>query len=305
MSMVQYGLWSNCTNRCDFCLLRERDYISKEEQLHRLKYVKNNLDYVDWDNQFKDGISLLGGELYGITDKEIQESFLELIDKIIEKIIKPHPQAFYSTVTNGIYNPEFLFKVIDKFDSQGLINQTDTNFSYDLKYRFHTEQSRLLCIENIKKYNQRYTKPASVQMILTQNLINEYNSGNFEFNSFRKEVLGGASLYLLYPHKVRTGKVLTDFNFNRHDLIKFVLDIKQKYPDMCSSFILSVINSSKFKYTGYYVRDPLYNESDYSQQPVLDEDKSDTNPECGHSTLYQCYADCNRCMLCDIEEMLE
>lgn len=301
MSMVQFGMWSNCTNRCDFCLLKERDYISKEEQLHRIEYIIENINYIDWNGKFRNGISLLGGELYGIVDPDVQNKFLELIDTIIEKIIKKvnWEYCFYSTVTNGIYNPEFLFRVIDKFKDQGLLNHVDINFSYDLKYRFHSEESRKLCLENIKKYNDRYGKKVSVQMILTQHVINEYNAGRLEFNDFVKNVLNDNQLNLLYPHTVRTGKVLDDFFFNRKDFIKFILSIREKYPGMCNNFIQSVINSSKFKYAGYYDR----KSNDVSQQPVLEDDKVVFNNDCGHSVLYQCYDDCDRCMLCDIEEL--
>ena len=50
---------------------------------------------------------MLGGELYYISDVEIQKKFLELIDAIISKILKvsANPDCKYSTVTNGLYDP--------------------------------------------------------------------------------------------------------------------------------------------------------------------------------------------------------
>ena len=123
-NMVQYSVWSNCCNNCDFCLRRERIPYSREKQLLSLRSIRKNLDYVDWQDKFSDGISLLGGELYYIEDKELQDEFLLLIDDIIEKVLKasPNPNVKYSTVTNGLYNPEFLYKVIDKIVSAVGIN---------------------------------------------------------------------------------------------------------------------------------------------------------------------------------------
>ena len=77
-NILQYSVWANCCNSCDFCLRKERKPYSKEKQLHRLERIKKNLDYIDWQDKFSDGISLLGGELYYIEDKDLQESFLEL-----------------------------------------------------------------------------------------------------------------------------------------------------------------------------------------------------------------------------------
>ena len=99
-NMVQYGVWSNCCNACDFCLRKDRIPYSKEKMLRQLEGIKKNINYVDWVNQFSYGVSLLGGELYYITDPDLQESFLELIDIIIEKVLKvsPNRDVKYSTV---------------------------------------------------------------------------------------------------------------------------------------------------------------------------------------------------------------
>ena len=66
--------------------------------------------------------------------------------------------------------------VLDKFAEKDLLDTVDLNFSYDLKYRFKTEERRILCENNIIKTGERYPRlKVNVQMILTQHLINEYN----------------------------------------------------------------------------------------------------------------------------------
>ena len=42
--MLQYSVWANCCNQCDFCLRKERIPYSKEKMLHRLERIKKNLD---------------------------------------------------------------------------------------------------------------------------------------------------------------------------------------------------------------------------------------------------------------------
>ena len=87
-SMVQYGLWSDCCNNCSFCLRLDRKTTTKEMKLHYIDMLSKNIDYIDWENKFSYGISILGGEIYFIKDEEIQEAYLKLIDKIIDKILK-------------------------------------------------------------------------------------------------------------------------------------------------------------------------------------------------------------------------
>lgn len=300
-NMVQYAVWSNCCNECKFCLRRERIPYSKEKQLWQLNKIKKNLDYVDWENQFSYGISLLGGELYFTQDKEVQDSFLELIDLIIEKVLKvsKNPDCRYSTVTNGLYNPEFLYKVIDKIVNAVGIQKVDINFSYDLKYRFKDEKARLLCLKNINDFHKKYNYSVGVQMILTQYVIDEWKNNNFDVNKFIEENIPGNQLCFLYPHPIETGYTLPDFNFKRSDFLRFIRYLKSANPVVYLSFLQSTKNSCVFKYTGVKER----GSNDYTEAPKLTDGKEDINPKCGHSVLYKCYTDSDKCMLCDLENL--
>ena len=301
--MVQYGVWSNCCNACDFCLRKERIPYSKKKQLFWLDNIKKNIPLIDWKDKFSYGISLLGGELYYITDKELQESFLELIDIIIEKILKvsKNPNCKYSTVTNGIYNPDFLFKVIDKIINTVGIEKIDVNFSYDLKYRFKTEETRKLCLDNINKFHKRYNYSVGVQMILTQYVINLWKDNKFDVNSFIENDIPGNMLCFLYPHPIHTGKKLKDFFFKRSDFLKFILYLKHSNNMVYKSFLYSTKNSGVFKYTGLINK--LY--PDITEQPVLADGKEILNENCGHSILYKCYSDSDKCVLCDLMKLDE
>ena len=300
-NMVQYGVWSNCCNACDFCLREERIPYTKEKQLHMLDMIKHNINYVDWENQFDCGISLLGGELYYITDEDLQKSFLELIDVIIEKILKvsKNPECRYSTVTNGMYEPTFLYKVIDKIRDSVGIKYVDINFSYDLKYRFHSEDRRLQVLKNINDFHNRYNYDVGVQMILTQYVINEWKEGHFDVNKFIDEQIPGNSLCFLYPHPIRTGLVLPDFNFKRKDFLKFLAYLKKVNYKTYVSFIQSVKNSATFKYTGLKDRET----NNEKESPCLSDGKEIINDKCSHSVLYSCYTDCDKCMMCDLEAL--
>lgn len=296
-NMVQYGMWSNCSNNCKFCLLKNKKYSTKLQMLDMIQSVRNNIDCVDWKTEFSSGISLLGGELYYITDTEIQDSFLKLIDVIIKKILKvsENPNCRYSTVTNGLYEPTFLYKVIDKIVSEVGIEKIDVNFSYDLKYRYKSIDDSKLAIKNINNFHNRYNYKVNVQMILTQYVINLWKLGKFDLDNFIKSNIPGNTLTFLYPHPIHNGIKLSEFKFNRSDFIKFISYLKNSYYREYGDFYYSTINSGVFKYTGLIDR---YNKDD-TQKPKLWDGKEELT-SCGHSILYRCYEDCNKCMLCDL-----
>ena len=309
MSMVQYGLWPNCTNNCDFCLLRDRVYKSKEERLRLLEAIKENITLIDWKDKFSDGISLLGGEVLYTDYDEIKESFLDLIDKIVNVIFSQSNIAKLSIVSNGIYDPNILLiPTIEKLKSRSVLDRFDLNFSYDIKYRFHSEESRLKAISNINLVYDNYGMVPCVQTCLTQYLIDAHLDNSFNIFEFQKNNFPHSVLTFLYPHKINTGKVLTDFFFTRSSLMKFVKWMKKNgHQYELENFIYSVINSSQFKYTGLFYRgdvleDKKEKEEEIRQEPTLE--KKQILTSCGHSQLYRCYSDCDKCMLCDLLKVL-
>jgi len=297
MSMVQYGIWPNCCNACQFCLRTERIPISLNKQIKRIRNIRANLNYVDWQDKFKDGISLLGGEVYFITDKNLQDEFILLIDDIIDKVMLPNEYTVYSTVTNGLYDPTFLYKVIDRFLEKGIDkSRIDINFSYDLKYRFKTQSDAQRVIDNINAFHVKYDYVVNVQMILTQYLIDMILNGIFKIEEFENSVVPGNVLAFLYPHPIATGIKLNDFNFKRESLLEVCKFLRENYSRNFEAFVSSVINSSRFKYTGLLET----NSNNIKQKPRLSSDKEHKNNSCGHSKLYQCYSDSDKCMLCDL-----
>ena len=264
----------------------------------RIKSIRENINYIDWEGKFSDGISILGGEVYFIVDKEVQNEFLLLIDDIIEKILKKssNPLCRISVVTNGLYEPSFLFRVFDRVNETVGIQKADINFSYDIKYRYSSEERRQLCIDNINKVHDRYNYRVGVQTITTQYFIEKVLSGEFDIKGFEEEVIPGNELHLLYPHPINPKlPPLPDFQFKRESLIKFALYLKDHHPIQWYNFYYSTLNSETFKFTGM-----IRVEGDGAQPPVLSDGKELINPKCGHSKLYQCYSDSDKCLLCDL-----
>lgn len=300
-NMVQYSVFPNCTNKCDFCLLEDKRFRTLEEILKRIDDISKNLDCVDWKHMFFRGISLLGGELYGYRDPLYETRFLLLLKEICAKILKVSQLARYSTVTNGIYKPDFLFRCVDLISNECGIDRVDVNFSYDLKYRYHTEEARKLALSNINAFHKRYNYKVGVQMILTQHVIDSVFSGNWNIKQFVEEEISGNQLVFLYPHPIKSNgsSNLSDFFFRRVDFLKFLMYLEKNFPDIHMNTILSTKHSGVFKYSGLY--DPQKNAK---QAPVLADGKEVLQEKCNHSILYRCYVDePDKCMLCDIKSL--
>ena len=298
---IQFSTWPNCQNGCKFCLRKERDNWDKDKQIARLEELIKNVDYIDW-SQYTGGVSILGGEVFFVEDCDVKDKFLEFINKLIDKVIIPFKTTRISTVTNGIYDPNnLLFPTFDLVQKRVGIQRADLNVSYDIKYRFSTEERRLRCIQTINELHDRYNYCVGVQTILTQYLIDAINNKEFNIQEFEEEIVPGNLLTFLYPHPINPILItkdnpMDDFKFNRKSFIDFMLYLKKNFPFKYDNFYLSTINSSIRKLTG--ARDPLAGKED--MQPVLSDGKEIINEKCNHSTLYQCYADCDKCMLCDL-----
>jgi len=307
--MIQVGVYANCNNKCAFCTVKDTVPFTEDQIIQEIHNCRENIKYQDWEDKFSDGISIIGGEIYCDWGQRIKDEFLLLVDDIIEKIltVSKNPNCRFSTVTNGMYDPEWLlFPVVDKIAAATPlgVQSCDINFSYDLKYRFATEDRRKLCESTINRFHEKYNYRTGVQMILTQYLIDEILYNGWRPSKFIDEVLPGNFLALLYPHPIHRGRDnnngirIKDFNFRRADLFKVLPIIQEDAPLTYRGFIESTRNSQSFKYTGNFFKSGT---GPVDQPAILSDGKEFKNPSCSHSILYQCYSDSTACLLCDLE----
>lgn len=303
-SMVQYSVWPNCQNNCKFCLRAYREIEDKTFMIERLKELEHNIGVVDWEKEYSRGISLLGGEIFFVEDEDVKEELYRFVNRIIDLVLLKSQEARLSFVTNGIYDPNnSLFKFLDIIKERVGISRADINVSYDIKYRFSSEEKRQMCIRTINAIHERYDYCVGVQTILTQYFINAVFDKTFSISDFESNVIPGNQLTFLYPHPINPVLItkdnpMTDFQFDRKSFFKFMTYLKNNFPRKYDNFYLSVENSGVLKKTGAI--DPLIGLED--AQPVLSDGKQIINEKCGHTVLYKCYTDSDKCMLCDLHE---
>lgn len=303
--MVQYSVWPNCQNSCKFCLRKDRSVYTLDQQLESIDIIKQNIKNIDWNNEYKYGISLLGGELFNITDKKLKSDFISLINEIIDTVFNDNKCEFkrFSTVTNGLYDPDFLIEILNIFKSTIGIKYVDINFSYDIKYRYKNKEDEQKVLSNINLIHKMYDYNIGVQMILTQYVIDQVKSNTFNIHKFINTQIPGNTLTFLYPHPISTGINLDDFFFSRKSFLNFIVYLMNTHSEIYKNFAYSTLNSAKFKYTGLSNKKLKYLYDDKYQLPILTDGKEELNKKCGHSILYQCYSDSDKCILCDLLEL--
>ena len=207
-------------------------------------------------------------------------------------------EALQNLESNTIYIAD-VFSFLESLPNSS-IDLSIIDPPYNLKVaswdRFKNEKDRLQCLSNINAFHKRYDYCVGVQMILTQYVIDLWKENKFEVHKFENEFIPGNIISFLYPHPIHTGLKLTDFNFKRNDFFHFLQYLKKDCYSTYVSFILSTINSCKFKYTGLKEKEIVTECS----QPILSDGKEILNT-CGHSILYKCYSDCDNCILCDLK----
>ena len=83
--------------------------------IRRVRDIRKNLDTIDWKKQFNNGISLLGGEIFYVKDKEVQDEFMLLVEDIIEKM-----GQFYNDKNDNflLSNSKFIMEGLRKMNEK-------------------------------------------------------------------------------------------------------------------------------------------------------------------------------------------
>ena len=143
-------------------------------------------------------------------------------------------------------------------------------------------------------------------MILTQNVIDRILNEGWRPKKFVEENFPGNQLAFLYPHGIHRGndfkgeRLLPGFFFTRASFLKTMRVLQTEDPLLFEAFVKSTRNSAIYKPTGLYFK----GDSGWAEQkPIYTDGKEVVNEDCpvGHSNLYHCYADSDKCMLCDLE----
>ena len=266
--MIQIRLWNDCYNNCAFCSIKNKNITKIEDKkirINKLKELKKNR------------IGIIGGEFFEGQLKGVEKEWLNMINEI---------NCNELFITANLINEQYLLKETLEVRPDILICT-----SYDSVGRFKNDNQKNKWLEKVNSLNNVFCT-----IIPTQNMLED---------SFIEKIK--CSINLCEPHlgiewlknvdKKHYHELLVQQNkiFNlpkRKDLLKWIV----KHPNVLTSMknykfnhfddILSFDNNNSF----IYEFNNRFKDKNFIAQ-------------CGHPYFSRCYADSDKCLMCDIEEM--
>lgn len=223
---IQFELWKNCTNGCDFCFNKGLPCSTKEDKIRILKEVKYRLERLNYE--YYDKIGLIGGELFGnqLEDDEVFKEFYKLFELCIYLLQDKKINQINFTSNLLAKDNSRMYQILDLIKLSGLLNRFELCTSFDTKYRFKGNFT-------IWHYNMLYVKQnypelqTHIEILPTQDFCEKCLSGEFNYEWF-KETYDSAIDYsdlnsgFYYKNKFEMEKEVPGFFPKRETFIKWV-----------------------------------------------------------------------------------
>lgn len=222
---IQYELWKECRNGCEFCFNRGQKSLDKIE---RLNYVIEKLNDPEVDEYNE--IGFIGGEFFDIElrDEKVQRLFFQLFKICADKVQAGKLDKIYVT-TGLIFDIQpYLIPFLEFLRIWGISDKTLLCTSYDTKYRFHTPEKEELWKNNMKYIHEHYNEvKLHTEIIVTQDFINKVLDETFSITKFKEEYNTGIdyiepSSGFYFNDKKDAAKYLIDFFPTKSSFIKFL-----------------------------------------------------------------------------------
>lgn len=263
---IQYELWKECRNGCEFCFNRGQKSLDKIE---RLNYVIKKLNDPEVD-EFNE-IGFIGGEFFDneLRDEKVQRLFFQLFKICADKVHAGKLDKIYVT-TGLIFDIQpYLQPFLEFLRIWGISDKTLLCTSYDTKYRFHTPEKEELWKNNMKYIHEHYNEvKLHTEIIVTQDFINKVLDDTFSITKFKEEFHTGIdyiepSSGFYFNDKKDAAKYLIDFFPTKSSFIKFLKKVSEKHEIDLTTFLSMEVRSDK-----------IYN-IDY--EPTVIENRRDIN----------------------------
>lgn len=304
---LQFELWQDCTNNCDFCYLKEGRVASNAQQkLWALCHVYDTVKNLSPEYQ---AVGLIGGEFFQgqLENKLLKDEFKNLI-MFFDSLVSSGrlKQVWVTASLMSDYLTDFKYCLGDVVNKRAFFICT----SYDTKGRFKSEDQRNTWFANVK-YVKSLGFTVHTQVIATQAFVNE------ALNSYILQRLSAYSMVDFkspgplradYINKTNRTKewyrgLVKDsvakfgdkfFIENRSSFLKFLLKVREvfgyeKLAAFCSNEVRS--NEVQLLQIGETVGNRWDSESE--------------NAPCGHPWDSFCYLDSDACARCDAQSLLE
>lgn len=251
---IQYNMWKNCRNHCEFCFNRGYKTSDDDDKIRILNFVLDKLSDKETDSYNE--IGFIGGEFFDnqLDNKNVKSKFYKMFDICKLRVEKGLLDKIY-VATSLIFDiNKQLIPFIKYISGLGILDKTLFCTSFDLKYRFNNDGDLKTWQNNMIEI-QKYIGDQKVhtEIIFTQFLIDSINSGKFDLCDFSKKY--NTSIDFIEPtfteyfsSREEMIQALPDFFPKRNDFIKFVKEYSDKGIIDINSFLSIKLRSD----TSYY-----------------------------------------------------
>ena len=266
--MIQVRLWNDCYNNCSFCSISNKSITKLEDKRERINKL----------NQLKKSkIGIIGGEFFEGQLKGVEEEWLNMVKSI------GCNELF---ITANLINEQYLLKETLEVRPDILICT-----SYDTVGRFKNEGQKYTWLNRVNSLKNVFCTIIPTEDALNDKFIDKINCGiNLCEPHLGIDWLKFVDKENYHNHLIEENKI---FNLpKRNDLLKWLL----KHPK-----ILNMMKKYKVNHFGTILS--FDDKNDFIYECCDRFDDKNFMSVCGHPHFSKCYADSDRCLLCDIEEM--
>lgn len=282
----QLSLWDNCTNSCEFCYQNSlgRSKEVTETRLRKERILKS-IDFAL--EQKTEWLGFTGGDIFSGQLKFCESEWFELLNVLKEKSSK----IFFTAHLIG--EQYLLEETLGALDDNVMICT-----SYDAKGRFHSKEAVRSWFENVEHLHR-----AGIQLNCTSIVTQDFLSSRVALPDWLpinlQDPIVSAGWYATADKEHYHERLISDnFVFNlpmRGSAIAWFrkhLQSARSYHDYTNTHANNIytFDSENNIYLAdlNYTTDPKY-----------------TNPECQHPYSSLCYADSDKCMMCDAKNVVD
>lgn len=242
---VQFELWKSCTIGCKFCCNKGQKDVDKQESI---RYVMSKLDEKDILNYNE--IGFIGGEFFNGELDSVKQDFYSLF----EKVSKMHFSKIYITAALIYDLKKDLLKFLDYLKELRISDKVILCTSFDVKYRFHTQEKKELWKNNILYLKEFYPElRLHTEIILTEWFLNAVLNNDFVINNF-KNVFNTSVDYiepssgLFFKDKFECEKSCPGFFPKKSSFIKFLKKCYEENSIDFNTFLSMELRSNTLYY---------------------------------------------------------
>ena len=243
LNNIQFELWKNCTNGCDFCFNKGLPCSTKEDKIRILKEVYYRLERLNYD--YYDKIGFIGGELFGdqLEDEDVFKEFYKLFQLTLSLLQNKKINQINFTSNLLAKDNSKMYQILDLIKSASLLNKFELCTSWDSQYRFKLGKLSIW-EKNITYIKEVYPDlQTHIEILPTQHFCEECLNGNFNYDKFKKKYKSAIDYSDLnsgffYKNKFEMEKEVLGFFPKRSTFLKWVkIGLKEnwfKIEDICN-----------------------------------------------------------------------